>query len=117
MKPEPELAGDFQGGQGLGVIAGMRMRGLVAGDADLVKEIQRLAWHDLLGLQPAQQVGLCLVRGRENARAGRNLLGEKLAELANLDQTGVRIVPKIPFGQCAQPHELRIVRVQKVEIC
>ena len=54
MKPEPELSGEFQGGQGLGVIAGMRMRSLVAGNADLVEQIQELARDDLLGFQPAK---------------------------------------------------------------
>ena len=43
------------------------------------------------------------------AGLGGDQLREQLAELAKLDQAGVRIVMKIAFGKRSQPHELSVV--------
>jgi hypothetical protein len=61
VKPNRELAGELEAGERVVVAAGVVMGGLVAGDANLVEEVEGLARYDPVGLQASQELGLGLV--------------------------------------------------------
>ena len=109
VKPYRELAGDLEGGQRLGMIAGIGMGRLVSGDADLMEQIHRLRRHGPLGLEPAQEIGLRLIGRGEKSEAGGCLLREKFGELPQLDQGCVGVIPEITLGKRGQANELRVV--------
>ena len=52
----------------------------------------------------------------KQAGLGGDQLSEQLAELSQLDETGIGIVMKIALGKRAQPHELNVVLAEKSKI-
>lgn len=82
-----------------GVGSTVGMRGPIAPDAQLMKEVRNLAGENALKLQPAQQVRLLFVRGSEESGPGGGKLCEDFTELAELDEAGIGIVLEITLRQ------------------
>ncbi len=116
MKPDAELARDLQRCQCLGVVAGVFVRGAIAGDAQLMKEVAGFAGHNTRDLQAPQQVGMGLLSGGKQAGAGGGELGERFAELAELDKGGAGIFLEVALGQRAEAHELQVVGGEECEV-
>jgi hypothetical protein len=66
--------------------------------------------------QCCEQVGLRLLWRSQKARFCGCQLREDLSELTQLNDTGVRIILEIAFGQCGEAHKLRVVYAQKIKI-
>jgi len=116
MKPDPELACDLERGQGLRVINPIIVSSLVSGDPNLMEEVCNLAGDDPVNLQAPEQIGLRFVSRCEYSSAGCNLLRQQFAELAQLDEASIGIVPKVALGKACQPHKLLIVPCKKAEV-
>jgi hypothetical protein len=59
---------------------------------------------------------LAFIRAVKNPDAGRHELGEELAELAEFEKAGVRIVREIPLRKHPEPQKLLIMRLQMGEV-
>src|SRR5579863_9495734 len=88
----------------------------ITGNAELVKKIAHFARHDALKFETTEKIGLLRLGRCEHSRFCSRQLSEDFTELPELDKGGIGVVLEIPFGQTAQPHELRVVRPQEVEI-
>ena len=62
------------------------------------------------------EVDLVLADFAEVTHLGCHALGQRLTELTQLDQGGVRLTPKIALGQSAQRDKLRGMSSKKAEI-
>jgi len=94
----------------------MRMGGVIAGDAQLVEEIARLARHGPLDFQAHEEFGEGLVGLGVEAHARGELLRQELRELAELDEGGVGVFLEVTLRERAEPYQLRVVCVQKVKV-
>jgi hypothetical protein len=92
------------------------MTGAISKNADLVEKIGNLGREQSLELQATKKVGLGFFAGLKQPRLCGDKLREKLAELPQLDETGIGIVVKIALGKRAQAHELDVVRLEESEI-
>jgi hypothetical protein len=85
------------------------MAGDIAGAPHFVKELGDLSWENALVLQAAQQVVLGLLGRLVQADLCRHELRQKLGELPQLEERGIRVVGKVPLRQHAQAQELCVV--------
>jgi hypothetical protein len=81
-----------------------------------MEKIRHFARQHAFEFEPAEQIGLRLIRFCQLAGFRGSELGQKFCELSQLHQRGVRIIPEIPLGQGAKTRKLRVVLGEKSEI-
>jgi hypothetical protein len=116
VKPDRQLPGDLERGQGIPVVTVAMVRHAVAENPDLTKQVEDLGRNRRLEFETTQQVRLQFVRGREKTAPRGHLAGQLLAELAELDQAGRGIIGEIAFCQSAEAIKLFLVGPQKSEV-
>src|SRR5262245_4296997 len=84
----------------------------VASPSHFPEKLSDLARENALVLQAAQQVVLGLLRGLIQADLRCYELSEKLGELPQLEERGIRVVGKVPLREHAQTQELLVVLLQ-----
>jgi hypothetical protein len=110
VEPEPELPGNLERSQGNAMVARLGVARGVTGATHLAEELGDLAWEYALVLKAAQQVILGLLRRLLQADLRRHELRQKLGELPQLEERGVRIIRKVALRKHAQA--LRVVLLQ-----
>ncbi|MNZ30842.1 hypothetical protein D3C78_481280 [compost metagenome] len=114
--PDGQGAGDLEPVQRLAVLGAEFVGGLVAFDAQGVEQVADVAVELDLAAQTVQQV--CLAEGGVELDAGAHcqILCQRLAELAQLDQRGVGIAGEYPLGCAGELEEHRVVLLEEGEV-
>ena len=81
-----------------------------------MEKIGDLGREQSLELQATKQVGLGFLAWLKEPGLCGDKLRKKLAELPQLDETGIGIIVKIALGKRAQAHELNVVRLEESKI-
>ena len=102
VEPDANLPGELECREHGAMISDQRMTGGVACSPHFIEELGNLARKDALLLQAADEFVLCLLRRHIDADMCRDMLGEELCQLAQLEQRGIRILREIPFREQTQ---------------
>ena len=116
VKPDGEGSGQLEAIHGLLVPGAKLVGGLVAFDAQDVKHLADGGVEADFAVEPKEQVGLAGFAGEFDAAAGGDVLGQCLAQLAQLDQRGVRIGSKDLLGGNGQLQENGVMLGEEGEI-
>jgi hypothetical protein len=116
VEPEPELPCDLECGQGSAMVTRYGMAGGIAGAPYFAKELGNLARQNTLILQAAQQVVLGLLWRLIQTDLRRYELCQKLGELPQLEERGIRVIGKVALRKHAQTQELLVVLLQTGEV-
>src|SRR6266516_911128 len=99
VKPDGELPRHLQLMESLASVAGVLMCRLIAGFAKSVKQLRDLRIDDLAVPELVDQVALGFAFFDGHIGVGRRVLGQEFSKLAELDQSRVRVVEDIAFGE------------------
>src|ERR1019366_3303413 len=117
VKPDAKLPGHLERGQGVGVVAFVLVGRPVAQGADVVKEIANFQRDYVIKPQAPEKIGLRFLRVPKQAGFRRDQLSQRLAVLAEFDETGNRVILKVTLSERTKTHELHIVHSKEREIC
>ena len=116
MKPDAELAREFEGGQRVRMAAFGLMPGNVTCLAERVEHVRDFPRNDALKGQSPKRFLECIAVPLIKSVAGGYSLAQKLGELAQLEDRGRGIIAEITLRQRPKPHKLGVVHFQKREI-
>ena len=116
LKPHRQLARQFQHLNGIANIACKRVVGVVASSSDVVEDINQLSAQCTALFEVTNELNLWRLFIRINTKRSGRPLGQAFRKLAQLQNSRVRVVMHVPFGQARQPHEQGIVLSQKGKI-
>jgi hypothetical protein len=116
VEPDPELPSDLEGSERGPVVAGEGVVRGIPGPSDLAEKLVDLVGENPVVAQPVEKIVLPFLRPFEDADVRSDHLGEDFAQLAELQQAGVRILREIPLGQHPETQQLLIVRLQMGEV-
>ncbi len=116
VKPDGEGAGQLEAIHRFRVPGAELVGGLVAFDSQDVKHLADGGIEADFAVEPEEQVGLGGFAGEFDATAGGDVLSQCLAQLAQLDQRGVRIGSKDLLGGDRQLQENGVMLGEEGEI-
>ena len=116
VKPDGEGTGQLEAIHRFLVPGAELVRRLVALDAQRVEHLAHRGVEADFAIEPEQQVGLAGFAVELDAGAGRDVLGQCFAELAQLDQRGVGVSRKDLLGGAGQLQEDGVMLGEKGEI-
>ena len=117
MEPDAKLPAELEHGERRSVIPDNGVIRGVSRASNLSEQLRNFARQDTLVLQSTNQVVLSLFARREQADLGCQELSEKLGELTQLQESGVRILREVPLGKHSQTNELLVVLLELREVC
>lgn len=94
----------------------MTMGSAVPGPAEIVEYFQHVAGQGALASKAGQKFGLRLLDRSVDPGPGRQLLGEKLAKLAELREGGYRIVREALLCPCRHDYYRSVVLPEESEV-
>ena len=109
MKPDAKLASEFQRRQRICVIASGLMSRSVPRFPKGVENVGRFFRNDALISEAAKRVFKCFALVKVKCVVGGNRLGQKLGELAQLENRRTGIITEISLRQRPKLHQLGIV--------
>jgi hypothetical protein len=98
------------------VLGAEAMVGLVALDSQGVEQVTDVVVELDLATEAKQQVGLRGIGVESDAGKYGQILGQRLAELAQLDQGGAGIAGEHALGRAGELEEDRIVHLEESEV-
>jgi hypothetical protein len=110
------LAGDLQGLERVLAADVAAVGGVVPDLADVVEQVGRAPLHNALVLQRAQHLELADLGTGVDAAGGGGVLGELLAECAQLHHGHVGVGEQQPLSCGAERSEARVVALQEAEV-
>jgi len=116
MEPDGELPRDLEPGQCRRVVAAVLVDRLVASAPEAMEQVDDVARVGRVALEAAEQVGLGFLHAYEHAGAGRKLLSEQLAELAQLHQAGDRIFGEVALRLRGHGHQRTVIAGEEAEV-
>ena len=93
----------------LASITAVLMCRFIAGFAQSVQQLRYLRVDDLAVPEPVDQFALGFVCFDSNTCVGRRVLGQEFTKLAELEQSRVRVIEDIAFGQYGVADEHLVV--------
>jgi hypothetical protein len=100
MKPDRKLPRHLQLVERLASITGVLMCRCIAGFAQSVKQLRHLCVDDLAVPELIDQLALGFVFFNSHTCTGCRVLGQEFTKLAKLEQSCIRIIEDIAFGEC-----------------
>jgi len=116
MKEDGQLTRQLESSHRRGVVALMAMGGVVPDPAEIVEYVQHVPRHRALATKAGQQFGLRLLDGSVDPGPGSQLLGEKLAKLAELHEGSYGVVREILLGPRGHHYERSVVSPEESEV-